>query len=73
MKDLCDHFQVTLTNAHDARADSAALAECVAEALRRCVMLSPRETDELQPYTGQSPEKAMKKVQEPTPKPKPEA
>ena len=42
MKDLCDHFQVTLTNAHDARADSAALAECVAEAWRRGVMLDER-------------------------------
>ena len=39
MKDLCAHYQVTLTNAHDARADSAALAECVAEAWRRGVML----------------------------------
>ena len=34
VKDLCAHFQVTLENAHDARADSAALAECVAEAWR---------------------------------------
>ncbi len=39
MKDLCAHFQVTLNNAHDARADSAALAQCVAEAWRRGVML----------------------------------
>lgn len=39
---LCEHFQVTLENAHDARADSAALAECVAEALRRGVMLNER-------------------------------
>jgi DNA polymerase III alpha subunit (gram-positive type) len=42
MKDLCAHFQVTLENAHDARADSAALAECVAEAWRRGVMLEER-------------------------------
>ena len=42
MKDLCAHFQVTLDNAHDARADSAALAECVAEAWRRGVMLDER-------------------------------
>ncbi len=46
MKDLCAHFQVTLDNAHDARADSAALAECVAEAWRRGVMLDERGTRE---------------------------
>ncbi len=38
---LCT-FQVVLDNAHDARADSAALAECVAEAWRRGVMLDER-------------------------------
>ena len=36
---LCAHFGVLLENAHDAAADSAALAECVAEAWRRGVML----------------------------------
>jgi DNA polymerase III epsilon subunit-like protein len=36
---LCRHFQVELTDAHDARADTRALAECVAEAWRRGVML----------------------------------
>ena len=39
LKDLCAHFEVELDGAHDARADSAALARCVAEALRRGVML----------------------------------
>ena len=39
MKDLCDHFEVSLENAHDARGDSAALASCVAEAWRRGVMI----------------------------------
>ena len=42
LQDLCSHFQVVLENAHDARADSAALAECVAEAWRRGVMLDER-------------------------------
>ncbi len=46
MKDLCAHFQVTLDNAHDARADSAALAECVAEAWRRGVMLDEKDKRE---------------------------
>ena len=36
---LCKHFEVELTDAHDARADTRALAECVAEAWRRGVML----------------------------------
>jgi DNA polymerase III epsilon subunit-like protein len=36
---LCRHFEVELTDAHDARADTRALAECVAEAWRRGVML----------------------------------
>ncbi len=36
---LCDHFEVELVNAHDAAGDSLALAQCVAEALRRGVML----------------------------------
>ena len=40
---LCEHFGVVLSDAHDARADTFALAECVAEALRRGVMLTPRE------------------------------
>ena len=39
LKELCKHFEVILDGAHDARADSAALARCVAEALRRGVML----------------------------------
>ena len=39
MRQLCEHFQVSLVGAHDARADSAALAHCVAEAWRRGVML----------------------------------
>jgi len=39
LRDLCAHFEVELEGAHDARADSAALARCVAEALRRGVML----------------------------------
>ena len=39
LKDLCKHFEVELDGAHDARADSAALARCVAQALRRGVML----------------------------------
>ena len=38
LQELCDHFQVELVNAHDAAADSLALAKCVAEALRRGVM-----------------------------------
>ena len=42
LQDLCAHFEVILENAHDARADSAALAECVAEAWRRGVMLNER-------------------------------
>ena len=36
---LCAHFEVPLEGAHDARADSRALARVVAEALRRGVML----------------------------------
>ena len=39
LADLCEHFGVELRDAHDARADSLALAQCVAEALRRGVML----------------------------------
>lgn len=38
MQDLCNHFEVRLDNAHDARGDSAALAACVAEAWRRGIM-----------------------------------
>jgi len=37
--DLCAHFGVELRDAHDARADSFALAQCVAVAWRRGVML----------------------------------
>ena len=40
LKDLCEHFEVVLERAHDATGDSAALAACVAEALRRGVMLT---------------------------------
>jgi DNA polymerase III epsilon subunit-like protein len=36
---LCRHFEVELVDAHDARADTRALAGCVAEAWRRGVML----------------------------------
>jgi hypothetical protein len=36
---LCRHCEVELTDAHDARADTLALAKCVAEAWRRGVML----------------------------------
>jgi DNA polymerase III alpha subunit (gram-positive type) len=36
---LCRHFQVELVDAHDARADTRALAGCLAEAWRRGVML----------------------------------
>ena len=39
LQDLCDHFEVQLVGAHDAAGDSLALASCVAEALRRGVML----------------------------------
>ena len=39
MRQLCEHFQVSLMDAHDARADSAALAHCVAEAWRKGVMM----------------------------------
>ena len=39
LQELCDHFEVQLERAHDATGDSKALAECVAEAWRRGVML----------------------------------
>ena len=39
LKDLCEHFGVELTQAHDARGDSAALAQCVSCAIHRGVML----------------------------------
>ena len=39
--ELCNHFEVPLENAHDATADSHALACCVAEAMRRGVMMTP--------------------------------
>ena len=39
LRQLCAHFEVELEGAHDARADSAALARCIAEAWRRGVML----------------------------------
>ena len=39
MAKLCEHFEVELVEAHDAVVDSLALANCVAEALRRGVML----------------------------------
>jgi DNA polymerase III epsilon subunit-like protein len=40
---LCEHFGITLSDAHDARGDTYALAECVSEALRRGVMLCTRD------------------------------
>ena len=40
LQKLCEHFQVTLDNAHDARADSKALAECVSQAIHRGVMMT---------------------------------
>ena len=39
LEHLCVHFGVSLENAHDAQADCLALAQCVAEAWRRGVML----------------------------------
>ena len=39
LADLCQHFGVALEGAHDARADSAALAACVAAAHAKGVML----------------------------------
>ena len=42
--DLCTHFEIHLERAHDATADSAALAKCVAEALRHGVMLAGANT-----------------------------
>jgi len=39
LKELCQHFNVELNQAHDARGDSAALAQCVSAALKRGVML----------------------------------
>ena len=40
LADLCAHFEISLEHAHDATADSATLSGCVAEALRRGVMLN---------------------------------
>ena len=53
LADLCAHFQVQLTNAHDARGDSRALAECIIEAERRGVMLNtvPAPPKNLAPST----------------------
>ena len=42
MAALCAHFEVTNGHAHDAMCDTAALAQCVAEALRRGVMFNDR-------------------------------
>ena len=42
MATLCAHFEVTNGHAHDAMCDTAALAQCVAEALRRGVMFNDR-------------------------------
>ena len=39
MHELCEHFGVVLQGAHDARVDSNALAQCVAMAWHRGVML----------------------------------
>ena len=46
LQKLCEHFQVTLVNAHDARADSKALAECVSEGVRRGVMMTQKPANE---------------------------
>jgi DNA polymerase III epsilon subunit-like protein len=51
--DLCKHFEVSLDNAHDARADSHALACCVSEAIRRGVMLTTNTNRAAQ--TSQNP------------------
>eukprot|EP00973_Karenia_brevis_P026133 3607253-Karenia_brevis.AAC.1 len=39
LHELCKHFEVDLQNAHDATADSIALANCLAEAVKRGVMV----------------------------------
>jgi len=39
LKELCQHFNVELNQAHDARGDSAALAQCVSTATKRGVMI----------------------------------
>ena len=41
LDELCNHFEVSLENAHNATVDSHALACCVAEAMRRGVMMTP--------------------------------
>jgi DNA polymerase III epsilon subunit-like protein len=51
LADLCAHFEVLLEHAHDATADSAALAECLAEALRRGVMLADFGPKQIQTLT----------------------
>jgi DNA polymerase III epsilon subunit-like protein len=57
MEQFCAHFEVVNPRAHDARFDTAALAQCVAEALRRGVMLTeaPGETHRTKPLPGPSP------------------
>jgi len=63
---LCEHFGVTLNNAHDATADAYALAECVSEALRRGVMVGTSER-----YTPSVPKPKPIPVRKPTLEPKP--
>ena len=56
MEALCAHIEVTNEGAHDARFDTKALAHCVAEALRRGVMLTeaPGETHRTKALPGPS-------------------
>ena len=61
MEAFCAHFEVVNPRAHDARFDTAALAQCVAEALRRGVMLTeaPGETHRTKAPQGPSPRYAV--------------
>jgi DNA polymerase III epsilon subunit-like protein len=56
MEAFCAHFEVVNPRAHDARFDTAALAQCVAEALRRGVMLTeaPGDTHRTKALPGPS-------------------
>jgi DNA polymerase III epsilon subunit-like protein len=64
MDALCAHFEVVNPRAHDASSDTAALAQCVAEALRRGVMLTeaPGETHRTKAPQGPSPRYAADMV-----------
>ena len=53
--ELCSHFQVELTNAHDARGDSKALAQCVIEAIKRGVMFDAPDDSSVQTFTPSQP------------------